>query len=943
MVDFSSFFPEEAETWSILESNIDRLPDPQSKGDAFEFVAYYYLNYNRDLYQIDQVYWPRVQGKSFPLAIRKRLKLERSDHGVDGVVVHVNGSCTAYQAKFRTLGSSITERELATFWSEAEYADLRCVVSNVLSLPNVSAKKMNSIAILRDKFEFLDSEFFSYLFRAVRGDSVPIERIVLQPRDYQQKIINEVCDEFRKNARGKLIAACGSGKTLISLWVTERLEAKNVLFLAPSLALVRQTLERWSKNSRQAFSYLCVCSDATVGDESGLDEIVVKPADMDVPVTTTSGEVTKFICGPSHYKYLFATYHSLGVIAGALRGMPEFSFDIIHFDEAHRTAGSSNSNFFSLGLDDSRIAGRRRLFMTATERLIRPWIRDRFASEGRLVFSMDDEELYGPVFSRLTFGEAIASRIISDYRIVLIGVSENQVFEHIATNRYLQTEDMDRVSALELAKAFSVGKVFSDLHSKKMVTFHSRIQQAQSFSDLLCNTFFQGVDDCVLATVTGSQNSAERQEIFRDFSNAGLGCISNVRCMSEGVDIPMIDSVFFAEPRASQIDIVQAVGRALRQPYGEQGKIALIVLPVFFPESPDVSEVLNSDQFETMHNVIQALRDQDEQMADWIDQVNLSAVSATGRPTARQNKMHIILPETIDQSSFSEAIYLRIADINRDPSGAVGLGSQLSRGERVSDYKRIFKTLGDYNPDTYLESLVAPTMDRFVSIDETYSRKELKVNHNNVSHTERIGLIEEVTKTKFALTALGRMYFNANLTFNDVFINQMMLYSVSDGEFTLFPYRSALEVLRIVGHINYVEFLYGVYSIQPAQSSHISEKEAVDRILRIRSRFPRPELTSQANRQMVLDDLNRLHPTGFSFRDVWTDRTTTGNQFRYFLNHLALFHELVVADIPSRHMAIKKGSESQISELLAKSDCRHAATEVYYGNHVWVIDWKKTL
>ena len=941
-----SLFNKKYANWAELEQEIQNISDDTEKGNAFEEFVFFYFDFHRDLYQAAEIYARVFPDRRIPRKIVDELKLEVTDYGVDGAIVLRNGELIAYQAKFRSGRVAPSARELATFWAEGEYAHFRCVVANSFTLPAVASKKRNHLSVLEDKFLALQAEFFEALFLfAIKARAKP--KILHSPRPYQCEMLNDIVSGFSAHDRGKLIAACGTGKTLVSLWATEELKTGTVLFLAPSLALIRQTLGEWVDQARVPFSYLCVCSDITVSDNIDQDEAILLPSDVDVPVTTDPAEIKRFLeTAASGKRVIFCTYQSLDVLSEGCSRVKNFQFDLTIFDEAHRTAGLRDSGLFSLAHDDSGIKSRKRLFMTATERMVRARVREIAEEAQRVVFSMDDESVYGPVFHRLSFGKAITQQIIADYRIVLGGVTEAEVLKLISTNRYVSPDVTETagqaVTAQNLFRELLLTRAIAELGLTKAISFHSSVREAQRFVGAFRSLAPVILDDRLsgiktfFGHVNGAQPASDRALTISEFEASDLGLLSNVRVLSEGVDIPLIDTVFFADPRNSPIDIVQAVGRALRQRYGTAGKIAYILVPLIIPEKGQDVESANATAFEGLHNVIQAMRDQDETLAEWIDSINLRAVQGkTGRANKGTGKLVLILPEDVNIEAFYEHLTVRIADVNRDPTGTVGIGSRLGKKERTSTYTRVFKTLGDYNVDTY-KPLVDVTLSKFKNAKDVCTTSTLKDSHNNVSHSVRLGMIATIDKSHFRLTPLGIRYLEKEISFSVLFKNQMLLYSEISNGFQLFPYRAAFEVLRAMGRMTYIEFLYGLYSIQPSASMENSIEEICRRISWIRDKVPNVELTSEANREKVRAQLNTTHPVGFSAKDVWTDRLTTGNQYRYVMRHLELFDDLFSTDWTTKIITVKGGAAPKIKEALIMSDPKLLSKNGGYGAWVWI-------
>jgi len=896
-----SIFDKKYTRWLELEEAIASIGDTTEKGSAFEQFVCYYFEYHKDFYQIAEVFCDKVQGKAIPKEIRTKCRLEKKDNGVDGANLLISGDVTAWQAKFRSGRAPPTGTELATFWTEAEYAENRCIIANCTTLPQIAIKKKNHQQILVDRLRDLELGFFDALYQFAQGNKPP-PIVKFDRRPHQAEMIDDVVKGLKENNRGKLIAACGTGKTLAALWISEDMKAEKVLFLAPSLALLRQTLEEWSEQQRVPFSYICVCSDKTI-DSSVEDATVLPLEEMDIPVSTNPTDVGLFLANDGgSKKVVFSTYQSLDVIRDALKSIEGFIFDLIVFDEAHRTAGVKSSDMFALAIDDVNIPSRKRLFMTATERLVNPRIRKLVDEAGLVVLSMDDPAKYGPILHRLNFGTAIKKGIISDYQIVLAGVSEREIYDLVKSNRILEIKEIQpangaEISAQDLFKQILLIKAIGEFDIKKTVTFHYRLDFAREFIRgfavvAKASNSFGPNERMAMEFVEGRQTSAERAEIIERFEEADLGILSNVRCLAEGVDIPLIDAIFFSDTKDSQLEIVQAVGRALRQPYGQKGKIARIIVPILIPESNKDLKVLNDDDFFLLHNVVQAMRDQDEELAEWINELNLSVVRGRARHHERTSKIAVSLPEEVLIQDFEERISIRIGEFNGDPAGTTMGYGNLGKFQRKSTFKTVITPLGDYTIDLFEKSLVQPTLSKFTIPQDIMTRKNLEMNNNNISHTERLGLIRPVGGTLYQLTSLGQRLYGGELQFGDVFKNQMLLYSKKEEGVDIFPYRMLAEVLILVDHLNYVEFLYGPYLIRPSDDSAIEIAVAAQRIEWIRSNYPDHEKVSIVNHDAIREALNDKFSRKFDDKEVWSDRQTHGNRFGYFRNHLGAFGDI---------------------------------------------------
>jgi len=917
--------------WKELEGSIEALPDTVARGEVFEQFVFVYLILKKNFYQIDKVF----RWKDIPTPLRKQLKLEKTDYGVDGIFVLKNGEIAAYQAKFRSKRTKPSYSELSKFWTEAERADFHYTIANSYELPKVAKKKIKHMAILVDSFEALDEEFFREFQEYILKGRVE-KKIRYTPDDHQRRAIRNIMKGFGKRNRGKYIAACGTGKTITSLWIVENLNAQNVLFVTPSLALIKQTLEEWAGQSKEPFSYLCVCSDISVAEEVDDGDITV--ADLNFPVTTNPKHVSEFLSKKSNgeRKIIFSTYQSLDALASGINKLSDFSFDLLICDEAHRTAGVKGSRLFSLVLHDEYIKSDKRLFMTATERLVRPWIKKKAEELERIVFSMDDEEVYGKVYDRFNFGEAIDKGAISDYKIIVAGVELNEVYEWIKSNTLLVClEGKEKeyfTCAQNIFKQILLIKAIKEFPIFKTITFHSSVRNAQAF---ISGT---GNDDMDLATaisklwpeldqsglyldhINGRMSAGERKEKLDLFKASRYGIISNARCLVEGVDVPVIDSVYFVNPKSSLIDIVQACGRALRKPRAsKEKKTAYFIIPILIPEDHKGAEVINEIDFETLHNVIQALRDQDARLADWIDKLNLQASKGRIRGFSKGSDSPIILdiPAKFEPKKFEEKLHLKIAEANAEPTTFKVKTKKYGAKERKSYHERVFKTLGDYSVESYRSSLVDPTMKKFGTLESKLKMNQIKINNNNVSHTARLGLIEKEGK-RYKLTPLGKQYWQKKLSFEDLFRHQMLRYFsvVEEGgeKRFLFPYKDCLKILLKVKSINFIEFAFGLYSI--TDSSEESINESVERIEWIRNNYPNIDILNEANKKSVLKKLNKKCNTNFSYTDIWAKKTTINNQFIYFRNHLELLRDIIEIDSKNQIVSVKSGMEKKLKALL---------------------------
>lgn len=843
---YSNLLKKHYSDWPSLEKAIEALPTAKARGNVFEEFTFAYFTIKKQMYQIAEIY----PSADIPDKYRKAFKLgnkQHQDSGVDGLIITNEGKSIAYQCKFRSGRVKPTYEELTKFWSDGRYCDYCCTVANSFAVSNLSDKHEENLQILAKDFDSLDQEFFDQLYDLVNNENAGKNKVFYEPYDYQKRIIKEVLVGFSVENRGKVIAACGTGKTLTSLWIVEAMKAETVLFLAPSISLVKQTLEAWADQAKIPFTYLCVCSDNTVS--SNIDD-----------------------------------------------------------DEAD---------------------------ISATERMVRPLLKRHLEENGKVIFSMDDENVYGPLFSQYNFGAAIKDKTISDYKIVVAGVKESEVYNYIAENKHISVGDLDNnektTTAEILYSKILLAKAMGEFPIKKTISFHSSIRKAKDFvaensndislSDVI-REFNEHIteDNLFIDNINCQLDSGSRAQILNKFKNTEYSVISNAKCLTEGVDVPIIDSVYFIDRKKSLVDIVQACGRALRTQNGID-KTAYFIIPILIPESSVAEEILNSEEFEIVYNIIQALRSQDNRLEDWINRLNNEYVR-TGRigSDCTDDDVPIIIQiEGIDIKQFSDELYVQIATVNANPDN-IRRPTTFGAGERKTGHARIFKTIGDYAAERFFSSLVDPTIKIYKDKNsKCLSIADIKIDNNNISHTYRLGLIEKSGKN-YSLTPLGEYYLSGHIKPQDLFRKQMLRYSNSleDNKIahTLFPYRACLEVLKNleVKKLTFNEFAFCIYPMYDSTPDSI--KRAVDDINYLRQKYPRLKAINIANRPQILQLLNTYFGTTLTITDIWgTAGTTVKNLYSYFRNHLSLFEDII--EIKNREICIKPGvNANDIDKLL---------------------------
>jgi superfamily II DNA or RNA helicase len=615
----------ECASWDDFWERANALPTTKDKGTLFERLTQLYLLTQPEYQSRLKNVWNAAI--DLPSRVRKRLSLPLNDEGIDLIAETRDGEFWAIQCKFRkNTTKALTRKELSTFTSLA-FATCKNialgVVAHTCSKPVRKQELLgNTVEIGLDRWLEIDEDGWKRIQAQAEGHpELPKKR---RPRAHQKEAIKASKKHFRskKVTRGRMIMPCGTGKSLTAFWVAHALKDVNTILVAvPSLALIKQSLADWTREylaHDQIPEWLCVCSDETVGNLSQ-DEFMSGTYDLGIDTTTDAKKIAKFLKKKSDSpKIVFATYQS-GIKLGEGARKAECEFDLAILDEAHKTVGKKNRLFASL-LFDKNVPIKRRLFMTATERVVQ--------SNSDQVLSMNDEVIYGERFYHLTFEEAIEADppIICDYKIVTVVITDERLAELVENNELILPEGtgLEEQEAQSLAAGVALRETFRERGVKHAISFHRDIKAASNFSDQQ-NTLSEvkgGTPKIEAVHVSSKKSAGERAALLKQFCDTPFGLVTNARCLTEGVDVPSVDCVMFADPKNSVVDIVQAAGRALRIYKGKD--YGYIMLPVVVPKGMDFDEFMDTTPFKQVARVITALSTQDDRVAEQLREINSS-------------------------------------------------------------------------------------------------------------------------------------------------------------------------------------------------------------------------------------------------------------------------------------------------------------------------------
>ena len=578
-----------------MHTTIQQLPTTKEQGDMFEWFCYLFLKEREEYEEV----WLQ---KDIPHSVGKKLKLGSSDYGVDLLVKDKYGRYAGVQCKWRS-DSTKTLRwsgdKLANTFAHGTL-DRYVIFSNADRVDAHTQMQIGNklITFLYNALSELDAEKFANYRRILQKK--PPKPKTYTPRPHQKKAIENVVAGLKKEDRGKLILPCGSGKTLTAFWIKEKIKPKRTLVLVPSLSLLRQTKEEWREQQR-ALPYFCVCSEKDI-DINYKDDIPNNtPSDIGstgIGVFRDRKEIQKQLKKQKGAVVIFATYQS----ADKLKGIP---FDLAICDEAHKTATKKKSNFAFIH-DDKNIPCKKRLYMTATPRVTGN-IKEGKGDKDNIteyIADMNNEKDFGKELYRMSFKEAIDQGILCDYKIILAETTEKAAKE-VKKGNAISEESLYHIYN-QTARKYKV---------RKAITFHGSIQQAQDFEEKLQKEKVNAYH------INGKQNTSEWARILKEFAeHTKKSLITNARCLTEGIDVPTIDMVYFCSRRTSKIDIVQIVGRALRK--AQDKKYGYVLIPIVHKKEKQMTkeyqQATYEDDYKEVIAVLRALQDHDDRLAEEI-------------------------------------------------------------------------------------------------------------------------------------------------------------------------------------------------------------------------------------------------------------------------------------------------------------------------------------
>lgn len=699
----------------LIDQINNNLTNQRDRGTAFEKMVVSYLkneptykNKYSDVWMLNEV--------------PAEYNISRQDTGVDIVAKDRNtGKLTAVQAKFYK--NKVGKGTINSFLAEAAkdyYAD-GIIVSTIDKWNRNAEKSLEDLSkpIARIGLSQLENADIDWNLFDFGSDNENIQKAPKKLRDYQEEAIERSLTYFKDHSRGKLIMAPGTGKTFTSLKIAEALynqqggDNYNILYMVPSIQLLSQTLFNWNSDKAtniNMISFSVVSDRKATKKKAGKDNLSAK--DVGFPATTNVQELMKNYqsikrSGNKNITVIFSTYQSIDVIHQAQEaGYPEF--DLIVADEAHRTTGAAKlgeDSMFTKVHHDSNVAGKLRLYQTATPKIYGADAKKKAESNSIELSSMDDPKIYGEEIYRLGFGEAVSRGYLTDYKVSVLAVNENYVNKHMqaimrSSDNELQTSDIGKIIGIwnAMTKRNGMNGAITGAPMKRAIAFTDTIAHskdiAKEFNNVV-NDYLgkqaEGSFRVDVHHVDGGLNALEKKTeldwLADDMPENTARILSNVRFLTEGIDVPNLDAIIFMAPKKSQVDIVQAVGRIMRRYEGKE--YGYIILPIVIDANTDPASALdNNKKYQEVWQVLNALRSIDERFEAEINKLTLNKKKSgklglnvintkpgstvtegrgkdaenNGGEDSEQNSEQLDLDLEMDMAAIEQAFYGKIVD-----------------------------------------------------------------------------------------------------------------------------------------------------------------------------------------------------------------------------------------------------------------------------------------
>jgi superfamily II DNA or RNA helicase len=671
------------------ETLLERYPDSNPRGKAFERHSLEWL-------KTDPIWGPQVE-RIVPW--NEWEHRSSVDIGTDLVMLLKNGDVWSVQCKATQPDKSLDLSDRLTtflghsmgplFQGRLLITTSRSVGKNVDQMIKFQAKDLQTV------FSHDLDESAVDLFELAFNNKIKIETPdAKRLRDYQLKAVRSIADELEVSDRTQISMACGTGKTFTSYSAWKTMGPNTTLVLVPSIHLLRQTLKEWIgfADNRPDFQWIAVCSDDSVSNDPEFPG--EKLQNFSAPTTTSMDAIRRWISLPGK-KVIFSTYQSSERVRDAFIASGQ-TLDLAICDEAHRLVGTIKEVSKYLAMVHPRPSFlKKSIFMTATPKVVNPSVVTRLERAGTGVITMNDEAIFGKRCFSFTFGEAIP-KYLSPFRIAITIITDSEIREGVERRKFVKVED-STVSLDEVAKHLALHKAVSQYGLTRVISYHSNLKSAEQFakdvgqSKFVAQAGLKATLPIETEFVSGKQDSETRSrklQLLKHGSKTAPKLVSNARCLTEGIDIPALDGVMFADPKYSEVDIVQAIGRAIRTFPGKS--IGTVIVPIFADSEADFEKQLSESRWSTVWKTVRSLESHDPSLSAELAAIR-TELGMGKAPRSLPSQFEILGIEKLSED-FSKALELRIVKESTN-TWFEQLGKYIAKSQELKT-GRVPQTLG---------------------------------------------------------------------------------------------------------------------------------------------------------------------------------------------------------------------------------------------------------
>ena len=596
--------------------------------------------------------------QEIPIEIKNKLKLPKKDKGIDGLVITTNEEYLVVQVKYRKNKKPITFGELATFPAIAFGSKCRNIDGGILFTncydvcDELNDERYNNITY--SCFNKCDNYFWNAVRKYLKHDII-INYTALSPLIHQIEILSIMEQYYKENNYGRLYLPCGTGKTFISYWASIHiLGCKKIFIVVPSLYLLSETYEMWAKQIHDpSIKYLLIGSD--IDKKDGIN--------CEYKITTDIDDIKEQLEINNEYIIVITTYQSSILLKEACKEI-NFVFDIGIFDEAHRTTGTNDKMFTAL-LSYKKMS-KKRLFMTATEKIYHYQISKLTREQHKNIYSMNNEDIYGKIIYNYSTRKAIEDNQLVDYKVIAPFISSNSYDELLENNSHITISNSEYDIKI-LALSIMIIKTMKDLNIKHMLIFSNKNEKAKKIMETI-ETLLENDDINIYCKyLNGTDNMNKRRYEVKLFEQSEMGIISSARIFGEGVNIPICDSVCFADNKGSTIDIIQYVGRCLRKCESIPNKISHIIVPFIIDDIKNLFDSENKSFFK-LRRILKSLGTTDDLISEKFILKDCNKYICDINEYSNETIQSVNVSQTIDLKHFEQSIISKIFD--RDGNSA---------------------------------------------------------------------------------------------------------------------------------------------------------------------------------------------------------------------------------------------------------------------------------